>query len=317
MESNLVSIITPCYNSEKFVNKLLDSVLSQNYPAIEMIIVDDGSSDKTKEVIDSYSSAFIKKGYDLQYIYQENQGQSAALNTGLKHIKGNYLIWPDSDDYLLDSDAISSFVNAFHSVDDEYAIVRCIPTYVNERDYGTKRTIGLKKEYLSVHQFENCLLEKNFFWGAGNYMVKVSSLDKVIHGREIFTMRGAGQNWQILLPLLYEYKCLTLTESHFVIVERESSHSRQGERKIEDTLKKYCIHEQTLINTVNRMSFHDEKERNHYLGAIDKKYRLTELRQEINYKRKSEARKAFHKLIRMHTIVPAKLFVKYCLMLIS
>lgn len=317
METNLVSIVTPCYNSEKYINKLLDSVLSQDYPRIEMIIIDDGSIDNTKDIVNSYSGSFRDKGYELKYIYQENQGQSAALNMGLKEVSGSYLVWPDSDDYFLSSKSISSFVDAFKKTNEGYAVIRCLPTYVNEKDHSTRRTLGLKKEYLDEKQFENCLLEKNFFWGAGNYMVKVSSLDEVIPGREIFSMRGAGQNWQILLPLLYQFKCLTLTESHFVIVERATSHSRQGERTMEDTLKKYRIHENTLIQTIMRMSFHDQSEKSHYLNVINRKYRITELRQAVNYKRKTEARESFHKLLRIQAKVPVKLFIKYCLLLVS
>lgn len=62
IKQGLVSIITPCYNGEKLIHRLLDSILSQDYPSIEMIIVDDGSKDKTHDVIENYINKFKQKG---------------------------------------------------------------------------------------------------------------------------------------------------------------------------------------------------------------------------------------------------------------
>jgi len=96
----LVSIITPCYNGEKYLEDFLDSLLAQTYNNIEFIFIDDGSKDATKNILFSYQEKFRKKGIHLIYLYQRNQGQAAALNVGLKHFKGEYLTWPDSDDIM-------------------------------------------------------------------------------------------------------------------------------------------------------------------------------------------------------------------------
>ena len=70
----LVSIITPCYNGEKHVHRLLESVLNQTYTNIELILVDDGSTDETKKIVLSYQEKFTEKKLKLNYIYQENKG---------------------------------------------------------------------------------------------------------------------------------------------------------------------------------------------------------------------------------------------------
>ena len=106
----LVSIISPCYNGETYVGRFLDSILAQNYPNIEVIIINDGSKDKTENVILSYKQKFEDKGYKFYYIYQNNAGQSAAINQGLKVFHGKYMTWIDSDDVLV-SDAISEKVS--------------------------------------------------------------------------------------------------------------------------------------------------------------------------------------------------------------
>ena len=83
----LVSIITPCYNGESYITCFLDSILYQTYPNIELWIVNDGSKDKTEEIILSYKSKFDDKGYKLNYIYQENAGQEPVgqESAGEKH----------------------------------------------------------------------------------------------------------------------------------------------------------------------------------------------------------------------------------------
>ena len=92
----LVSIIIPAYNVEKYVQEAIDSALSQIYKDIEIIVVDDGSTDNTKKVLNPY----IKKG-QIHYIYQENKGLSSARNTGIRAAKGGYIAFLDSDDLFL------------------------------------------------------------------------------------------------------------------------------------------------------------------------------------------------------------------------
>lgn len=91
----LVSIIIPSYQSAQFVTKAIDSCLAQTYPNIEIIIIDDGSTDNTKEVVSTYITA--KK---INYIYHANKGLSGARNTGLKLANGAYIQFLDADDTI-------------------------------------------------------------------------------------------------------------------------------------------------------------------------------------------------------------------------
>ena len=100
MEKKMVSIITPCYNGGKLLSRYLDSVLKQTYKNIELIIVNDGSSDNTEKIVISYKGQFKKEGMKLVYIYQDNKGLGGAINTGLKHFTGDYLCWADYDDFF-------------------------------------------------------------------------------------------------------------------------------------------------------------------------------------------------------------------------
>lgn len=89
----LVSVIIPCYNHGRYLAEALASVRQQDYPAVEIVVVDDGSTDSTREVAQDHPF--------VNYIYQPNQGLSAARNTGLRHSTGPYLVFLDADDWLL------------------------------------------------------------------------------------------------------------------------------------------------------------------------------------------------------------------------
>ncbi|MGB8543309.1 MAG: glycosyltransferase [Candidatus Acidiferrales bacterium] len=89
-----VTAIIPVYNCAQYVTKAIDSVLAQTYPAREIIVVDDGSTDGTREVLQPYMNSII-------YVYQKNAGEPAARNTGIRHATGEYIAYLDADDLWL------------------------------------------------------------------------------------------------------------------------------------------------------------------------------------------------------------------------
>ncbi len=93
-ENPLVSVIIPVHNREEYIGEAVESVLNQSYKNIELIIVDDGSTDNTGNIVKEY----MEKDDRVRYIYQENQGSGAARNTGIKEAKGEYVAFLDSDD---------------------------------------------------------------------------------------------------------------------------------------------------------------------------------------------------------------------------
>lgn len=306
MQKELVSIITPCYNTGKYVHRLLDSILEQDYPYVEMFAIDDGSTDNTDQVIKSYIPKFQNKGYVLTYIKQENGGQSSAINNGLKLVSGEYLIWPDSDDYFREPYALTHFVNALKSHDESIGVVRCIPTYVDEETLNDLTTIKLSQEYLKEEQFENCLYSTNFFWGAGDYMIKMECLDKVNPAREIYVNKNAGQNWQMLLPVLYSYKCFTLRENLFNILERFDSHSRGQYATYEQLMCKFFSYRDTLLFTLDKIQTMSSENKELYRKSIINKYKLQELTLAVKFNKKSDQRRIINELKSFNVTIPYK-----------
>ena len=96
MSKTLVSIVIPTWNSEKYIKESVESALSQTYEYTEVIVIDDGSTDHTKEILDSHISS--KR---INYIYQENKGLASARNTGIRSSKGEFIAFLDSDDIFL------------------------------------------------------------------------------------------------------------------------------------------------------------------------------------------------------------------------
>ena len=84
MTTDLVSVVIPVYNSEKFLEECLDSILAQTYQNIEVIVVDDGSTDASPDILERYSDK-------INIISQKNQGLASALNLGISEMKGNWL----------------------------------------------------------------------------------------------------------------------------------------------------------------------------------------------------------------------------------
>ena len=95
-QRDLVSIIVPVYNVEKYLEKCLDSLIDQTYRNLQIILVDDGSGDSSGTICDRYAAQDNR----IQVIHKKQSGVSAARNTGLEAVKGSYICFADSDDWI-------------------------------------------------------------------------------------------------------------------------------------------------------------------------------------------------------------------------
>src|SRR3989442_15962667 len=90
--SSLVSVVIPAHNAERYISRAIGSVISQTYENLELIVVDDGSADKTADIIRSFEDRRVRYGY------QKNRGQGRARNHGVKPSKGEDVAFLDADD---------------------------------------------------------------------------------------------------------------------------------------------------------------------------------------------------------------------------
>jgi glycosyltransferase involved in cell wall biosynthesis len=117
LEKPLVSIITPSYNQGRFIEETLLSVRNQDYPNIEHIVVDGGSTDTTLEILKRYEDT-----YNLRWLSESDRGQSDAINKGFRMSKGEIIGWLNSDDVYFSRDVISYVVDKFLKLRDTAVI---------------------------------------------------------------------------------------------------------------------------------------------------------------------------------------------------
>lgn len=218
---NLVSILVPCYNGEQFIERCFTSIINQDYSAIEVIVINDGSDDGSEQCILAWSTRFKEAGMQLICLSQENKGTAGAINTGLKHVNGEFLVLLDVDDELLPS-AISSRVEFLRTNTDMNA-VRTNGYYI--RKSGKSLFVYDDAEKNIDNVFAALIEGKTNNW-AGSYMVRTSALFAFYPNREIYPSRY-GQNLQILLPLTYNQKCGFIDEPqmNYIIQEDSLSHT--------------------------------------------------------------------------------------------
>lgn len=108
----LISVIIPVYNNEKYLVQCIESIIGQTYPKIEVVLIDDGSTDNSGQICDSYADKYSQ----IKVFHSINKGISNARNTGIKKAQGKYIVFIDSDDYY-EQDAIEKMYNALISND--------------------------------------------------------------------------------------------------------------------------------------------------------------------------------------------------------
>ena len=131
MNKPLISIIVPVYNVEQYIEECLNSIVNQEFKDYEVILVDDGSTDSCAEICDFYAEM-----YHFRAIHQANAGLSAARNIGIKEAEGQYLLFLDSDDFLIDEDALKMIADGVDKNHPELLI--CLP---NEYDESGSKVI--------------------------------------------------------------------------------------------------------------------------------------------------------------------------------
>lgn len=134
MYENLISVVVPVYNVENYIEKCVNSLMNQTYKNIEIILVDDGSPDRSSTIIDGLA----KMDQRIHVIHQKNKGVSAARNAGLERSTGDYIMFVDGDDWV-DSDYVSYFLE----------LVKETGTLIgmNKNNYSASRLKTTEKKY--------------------------------------------------------------------------------------------------------------------------------------------------------------------------
>ena len=110
----LISVVVPVYNKKEYLRKCIDSILAQTYTYLEVILVDDGSTDGSSEIVDEYELHDKR----VRVVHKENGGLSSARNRGIKEARGKYVGFVDADDYI-EKDMYANLCKAYKDYPDE------------------------------------------------------------------------------------------------------------------------------------------------------------------------------------------------------
>lgn len=149
----MVTIIVPVYNVEKYIRRCIDSILAQTYERIEIILVDDGSTDESGKLCDEYAV----QDQRVRVIHQENGGQAAARNRALEVMKGDWVAFVDADDFICDA-----FIERMlgYGISHDADIVSCRWREGTEDQLASPRK-ALEKENIKVYSGKGCYV--NYF----------------------------------------------------------------------------------------------------------------------------------------------------------
>jgi glycosyltransferase involved in cell wall biosynthesis len=158
MKQNItISIIAPIYGVENYIVEFAESVLSQSYPHIEFIFVNDGTKDRSIELLE----ALIAKKYEhlrpqIKIVHQANSGPSAARNTGLEHATGDYIYYVDSDDWLSEG-SVAKIAAKIAQTDADIVYFNYVKEYPSRSKVKKERAYGACEQSLYVRNMYNHL----------------------------------------------------------------------------------------------------------------------------------------------------------------
>lgn len=264
MSNPLVSIVICCYNRAHYLKQTMESIFAQRYEPIEIVVVDDGSTDNTPELMASY-------GDKVRYFWQENQGIAAARNTGCRLAKGEFIAFQDSDD-LMPPDRIANLLEALRQYPSavfatgDYAIIdlegnltgeRWRPVSTEDQEFvliddaytallwpnvpASPHTTLFRKsdgDRIGWHdtQFTYACSDKDFF-------VRLGQLGPIVYVRKIvsYVRRGHTSIWSNDLRAICSR--LLLLEKHLMAMDPEKKELRKRlQYRIRNTLIKIAFY---------------------------------------------------------------------------
>ncbi len=229
---SLVSIIIPAYNVEKYLESCIQSILKQDYAPIEIIIVNDGSTDNTFDIIQQYASKYS----NIQYVNKKNGGLPLARKSGIEKASGTYVLHLDGDDTLHDG-IIKELVDIAEKTNAE---IITGPFYFTYPDGHSILSEKPKFETCSPEEYYNLMLQKKAYWSVSANFHKRS-----LYSKQTIFMGNIpyGEDAILMTQLILNAKKIAATQKPiFNYVQHEASMCHTiTKQKDYDTLVAYRI----------------------------------------------------------------------------
>jgi len=229
----LVTLVSPVYNAMPYLKDFLASLESQTWRPLEVILVDDGSTDDSERCLREQTAALENAGLSVKLLFCPHRGQAAAMNAALPLISGDFFTWCDSDD-LLTPDSVEKKVRWLMAHSD-VGMVRS-NGIVMDADKGVQLSESAKAaDRCQKNIFEDLFLDRTYCY-AGCYMVR-TDLFFACYPNKKMPESPEGQNLQLLLPPASRSECGYLDEPLHTYCRRHSGHSSR-DRSYQENLRR-------------------------------------------------------------------------------
>lgn len=234
-----ISIIVPVYNVEKYVHRCIDSILAQSFTGFEVLLIDDGSLDKSGEICDEYAM----KDSRVRVFHKENGGVSCARNVGIKHATGKFIIFVDSDDYV-ETNYIENLLHDWHKLPNNNGIV--IQSYY--KGHGEHWRTKQVADFLASSKFELSKAVENGLLRYSEPHSKMFCLRTILDNDIMFPSNiKNGEDGIFIARYLNHVDCALLSSRagyHYVEMPNSASHKLYNK---EHELESFTIWKNELV----------------------------------------------------------------------
>jgi glycosyltransferase involved in cell wall biosynthesis len=269
---NLVSIIIPVYNQEKYLKETLQSVINQSFSNWECILINDGSVDDSVAIINEY----LTQDNRFHFINSENKGVSNARNLALQQVKGDYILFLDGDD-LIHPEKIAQAISNFQKNSD-LSIVFNTTSYFQDTIENKLYDIKIDAELLN---FNDLLL----YWGEKIIIPIHSAIIKrsLLDGIEFNTNLTAQEDWLVWLRLFQKNPKVLVLDAVLSFYRKHNTSRTQTVSLKEDHFKALELFEK-YIGTENHKKLLIHQIERYYLKSYDNAFKLDAIRKSKTYR---------------------------------
>lgn len=216
----LITIIVPIYNSEKYIERCIKSLINQTYKNTEIILVDDGSKDNSLKICKEYA----KQNLRIKIIHKDNEGVSSARNKGIKNSNGKYILFIDADDYI-EANALEELSKIIEEYHPDLIRFQGIKEYLG-------KSIGENKlsryGFLDIEKNKTEILKNFFNKKEFSNVIYIAYKTEVIKNLEFDTRFKWAEDWLFTFDTLLNSKTIYITDEklyHYFINSESATHN--------------------------------------------------------------------------------------------
>lgn len=254
---DLISVIVPVYNAEKYLKKCVESIRNQTYKNFELILIDDGSTDATREICDLFEAADAR----VFVVHVKNGGAGKARNIGLSYARGKYISFVDSDDYI-DERCLEILYNDIkqHHVMAAFVQVKWIS---KEIEYSNRKR-GIAKLYNKDEFMQEFLNQKILNWSVCGALYDKTVFDKILFPEDRFS-----EDMWVKFFLMTHLRKIVIdeTELYYYVIHKGSKMTSDFRMEKLDKLEVYK--KQAVYVRHNYPELYDKAKEQYYVNLFD------------------------------------------------